>query len=606
MKLRNIILFAASCIIATSCADFLTEKSMNEMEKKETIKDADMAELVLLGAYRSLVEEGTYAANLSYFLNMGTDLSQVEGSSTENFRIVPANAFQSTQAEIQQTWQSLYGGIYRCNDFLERISAVLDGFASESDKERAIVYIAEARALRAMFYFELVRWYGHVPLMTSTAMSDRDPSTFVQADPVDVYKFIEEDLIYAKKTLPWANEDSYRSDNSFRFSRGAAMGLLAKVYATWAGAPLYDVSKWEAAAAVAGDLIKSRRHDLLDNYEDLWFNTCNSKWDPTESLIEISFYSPTASGGNADPIGRIGKWNGVKVYNTKPGRATTSGNVKVVHTFYKEWKENEPTDPRRGLSIAAYSHGYSQNSILYDEDYHVIGKADAKSFNAPFKEVRNKQNYVPGKWDIQKYVTEMNGNIGYLMNNDKSNVNWYFLRYADVLLLYAEALNEVNQGPTDEAYAAINKVRQRAAGSTDTNADRFSGYDSFYMPEGEYNIGTDSAPEMIQCYGGKGKLDDLSGLSYEEFKTAVRQERAYELAFEGHRKQDLIRWGIYTKTVQETYQKLASWWSAGDRQNDPFNYVVAAYTQEGKHELLPIPQREMDLCKANFTQNPNW
>lgn len=105
--------------------------------------------------------------------------------------------------------------------------------------------MGEARALRAMYYFELVRRYENIPLMTSTQMSNQSPSTFVQADPADVYKFIEDDLIYASEVLPYATDDTEREDNSFRFSKGAALGLLTKVYATWASK---DASKWEYAA----------------------------------------------------------------------------------------------------------------------------------------------------------------------------------------------------------------------------------------------------------------------------------------------------------------------------------------------------------------------
>ena len=88
------------------------------------------------------------------------------------------------------------------------------------------------------------------------------------------------------------------------------------------------------------------------------------------------------------------------------------------------------------------------------------------------------------------------------------------------------------------------------------------------------------------------KLDEAA------FREAVRKERAYELAFEGHRRLDLVRWGIYYKTIQETSNKLSNWYSSA-------NYVVAQYTEEGKHELMPIPQREMDLC-PQFKQNPKW
>ena len=143
-------------------------------------------------------------------------------------------------------------------------------------------------------------------------------------------------------------------------------------------------------------------------------------------------------------------------------------------------------------------------------------------------------------------------------------MNCYVLRYADVLLLYAEALNEWKHGPTTEAYDAINKVRRRGFGNPDDTS-----------------------------------ICDLpAGLDEAAFREAVRKERAYELAFEGHRRLDLVRWGIYYKTIQETSNKLSNWYSSA-------NYVVAQYTEEGKHELMPIPQREMDLC-PQFKQNPKW
>ncbi len=334
------------------------------------------------------------------------------------------------------------------------------------------------------------------------------------------------------------------------------MGLLAKVYATWAGYPIQDETKWEEAAKMAQKLIYSGKHDLLTDYETLWKNTCNGIWDPTESLIEVSFYSPTTGGGNADPCGRIGKWNGVKTTSVAGVRGRCAANVKVVHSFVLDWRQY-PEDKRQNLSVANYQ--YKDDYILWargssDTDASALANDADQS-----KRQKEKQNYTPAKWDIVKYVNQSNA----LINDDKSNVNWYILRYSDVLLLYAEALNEWKGGPTADAYAAINKVRKRG-------------------------------------YGGEGKYE-LSGLDQEGFRQAVRQERAFELAFEGHRKLDLIRWGVYYETIQKTNEDLNAWWES----NGTYNYVVAKHTVKGKHELLPIPQREMDLC-TQFEQNPNW
>ncbi|MDE7443757.1 MAG: RagB/SusD family nutrient uptake outer membrane protein, partial [Muribaculaceae bacterium] len=168
---------------------------------------------------------------------------------------------------------------------------------------------------------------------------------------------------------------------------------------------------------------------------------------------------------------------------------------------------------------------------------------------------RQRQNFTPAKWDIEKYCTAANT----IVNNEKSNVNWYILRYSDVLLLFAEALNE-SGGSLSDAIDAVNAVRTRGFGNTYHN-----------LP---YN------------------------LSREDLRAAIRDERAYELCFEGHRKQDLIRWGIYYDTIRETAQKVVDWYPTG-------NYTVAQFTIKGRHELLPIPQRDLDLM-TKCHQNPGW
>ena len=430
-------LFSTLCMgtAMTSCS--LDEVDYVDVDKNGYMKEARDAENVLLGVYQAGISDGAYGMNLSFYLNMGTDCEQVEGSTTENWRIVPTNAYPTTQSDIQSTWQALYTGVYRANDFMERLSVDMNSFETQGDKNLAAIYLAEARSLRALYYFELVRRFGNIPLMTSAAMSEQHPSTFVQADPVDVYKLIESDLKYAIDILPYATDDTYRDSNDFRFSKGAAMGLLAKVYATWAGYPLQDTSKWELAANVAGQLIKTGKHDLLPDFETLWYNTCNGVWDPTESLIEISFYSPTYS-ASSDPVGRIGKWNGVRATQIAGVRGRCAANEKVVHTFVLQWRDEDGVGPskheadtktsgmdwRRPLSIANYQYTDDGKALLTKGEKDTEQTAIADDLD-PTKEVKAKGSYTPAKWDIEKYTESANR----LINDDKSNVNWYVLRY---------------------------------------------------------------------------------------------------------------------------------------------------------------------------------
>jgi hypothetical protein len=531
----------------SSCSDLLDEKAQSQVDKNKFMNSASEAETVLLGVYRSMVSDNLYGYNLSLLFPLSTDIAQCEGSSTSSFRQIPTNAFTTSNSSVQGTWEDLYTGIYDANDFLETIATRYDSF-SATDKQLATIYMAEARTLRALYYFELLRWYGNIVLMTSTEQSYLQPSTFVQAAPDSVFKYIESDLKFAIENLPYASDDNIRSDNSFRISRGAALGLLTKVYATWAGYPVHDTSKWENAAQTAKILIDSGKHSLLPNYQTLWENTCNSVWNPAESLIEVSFYAPTVTGtASEDPCGRIGKWNGVVADMIAGTRGRNAGNVKVVYTFYRDWT-NGDLDLRRDLSVANYKYVGTTKTLL--------------STKTPDTDSKNWQIMTPAKWDTEKYVKAAN----VLIDNDKSNINWYILRYSDVLLLYAEALNEWKGGPTDEAYEAVNMVRRRGFG---------------------YPVTTSNATS-----------DLAAGMSQETFRNAVRQERAYELAFEGHRRQDLVRWGIYYETVKATGQALVDWYSSA-------NYAAVQYTMKNKHELFPIPQRECDIM-PNIKQNIGW
>ena len=557
-KIIYFLLILSITVMPFSCT--LEEESLTEISKENYVRNAAEAENILLGVYRGMIPDAMYAYHLSILFNITTDIAQTEGSTANGFRVIPTNAFTTSQKEVQDTWSALYKAIYNANNFMETLEAKVSDFPA-GDKPLAKIYMAEARGLRGLFYFELVRRFGHIALMKNTAMSQQHPSTFVQADPREVYEFIEADLLFAAENLPYADEDRYRSNPSFRLSKGSALGLLAKVYATWAGHPVQDASKWEQAAKTAGLLIESNRHGLLADYEQLWRNAGAGLWDWQESLIEVSFYSPTTTGAAEDPCGRIGKWNGVSADAIAGARGRNAGNVKVIHAFVLDWR-NYTADKRRDISIANYQY-VGNNQQLYVRTASSTPEQDVANDADETKSQKSKQNYTPAKWDTEKYVPASNE----LMSNDKSNVNWYILRYSDVLLIYAEAVNEWKHGPTADAYAAVNMVRRRGYG------------------------------EPISLTSAAADLP--AGLSQADFRERVRKERAFELAFEGHRRLDLVRWGRYFDAIQETSRALSSWWEGGDA----FNFPARQYTTE-RHNLFPIPQHEMDI--TNFTQNTGW
>ena len=267
MKNLKYYLFTLVCMIGVSSCS-LDETSYMEIEKKDYMNNAAEAEKVLLGVYRDMVQDGMYGFHLSLYFTLPNDLAKVEGVNIDGFRLIPSNAYTSSLAENRTTWLNLYNAIYDANYFIEALQRKIGSY-DETDYKLSAVYMAEARCLRALYYFELLRWYGHIALITNTAQSYQDPATFVQADPAEVYRFIEADLQYGIDNLPYAVDDNIRSDNSFRFSKGAALGLLTKVYATWAGAPVRDTSKWERAAKTAKVLVESGKHSLLEEYDQL-------------------------------------------------------------------------------------------------------------------------------------------------------------------------------------------------------------------------------------------------------------------------------------------------------------------------------------------------
>lgn len=541
MKTLKYIIAVFAAAVLASCS--LDEQAFTQMEQGNYMKNAAEAENVLLGVYENLTNDHMYGYHLSLYFTLGTDQAKVSGSSLDGFRDIPSNFYSTSAVQVQQTWAALYNAIYDANDFIERLSCVVENY-SAADKNRAAVMMAEARALRALYYFELVRWYGNIVLMKTTADSKKHPSTFEQATPQQVYEFIEQDLLYAIKTLPYADEDTYRTSSAYRISKAGAIGLLTKVYATWAGYPVRDDSKWQKAVATAKPLIESGKHGLHSDYEQLWKNTSTGVWDPLESLMEVSFYANVISGGDA--VGRIGKWNGVQSEQISTDYIRISAYWTVVPPFISNWKQQEPNDKRLSLSFADYTYNAKKEKIMIGKgfDSAMTTVSERKQFNGKL--------YV-AKWDLIKYVET------HLSDANYTNTNWYLLRYSDVLLLYAEALNELNKAPNDDAYEAVNQVRRRA--------------------------GLSNLP---------------SGLSYQTFQQAVRNERSHELCFEGHRKQDLVRWGIYYDAIQQTVSDLDQW-----HEDANASYLIGEYTVKGKHELLPIPQRDLDmmtLCK----QNPNW
>lgn len=391
-------------------------------------------------------------------------------------------------------WTWCYIAIQRCNVAIERIPGI--GMDDNLIKR----YVAEAKFIRAMMYFNLVRFYGGVSLVTKETLSTSQEEINVPRSSLDeVYTLIENDLKDIENTLP----TTYTGIDKGRVTKGAAKGLLAKVYLTRAGNNASS-PYWAQAAAKAKEVIDLNVYDLWANFKDV-FEKVNR--GGKESVFEIMFSTDV------------------------------SGNF---HSSY--WTpRGDPRVPFNGFGTIR------PTKSLYD----LFAPADAR------RNVTFLHSYVNSNTGATVNLTIDNPNAALAISFDKltdlaskvyggGGKSFPYMRFSEILLVYAEALNESNGSPTSDAYNAVNRIRQRA-----------------------------------------GLANLISGLSRAQFRDSVITERRKELAFEGHRWFDLVRTGVLLPAVN------AETSFGRNPQIKPH------------HILFPIPLREMGANPA-LVQNPGY
>ena len=369
--------------------------------------------------------------------------------------------------QIHDTWRGLYEGVYRSNLAIANIPGINMAEALKSQ------YLGEAKFLRALFYFDLVNIFGAVPLVTQP-LPNTDASLIARTPVADVYKVIIADLLAAEAGLPV----SHSGANLGRVTKGAAQALLGKVY-------LYN-KDYANAEKYFLLVINSGKYGLMDNFQEVWHRSFENN---KESIFEVQFADIGGSGSN----GRNGSYLPAVNGATGSGLATK----RAFDAF-------DPTDPRRAMSIFRPGDSFAPN---------------VSTALATFSAVWSATGYAvkKGMWPIM-YV-------------NSNGINYPIIRYADVLLMYAEAANELNK--LTEARAAVNQVRARP---------------SVNMPA-LTAVNTGSKADMFN---------------------AINKERQVELMFEFIRFNDLRRWGL-------ALQELG-----------PIGY-------QAKHALFPIPQLELDI-----------
>lgn len=481
----------ALTLLGACSGDFLDKQPLDTINTENYPLTAEELVTVVNGAYQPLQWPKLYnmrmwtsdimAGNSIVGAGGGTD--GIETQDMANFIIQPDNA------GVLDLWRGPWPGILMANIVLET-APTLD--IDEAVKNRSL---GEAHFLRAHYYFILVRYFGDLPLVTRPMSSDGE--LFPERDPAnEVYALIIDDLTKAIELLP--TKASYGPQDVGRASKGAAYGILAKVQLTLGNYP--EVVRLTT-------LVEGLGYGLNDNYYD---NFNIDAENSMESIFEVQY----ASDGGYD--------------------------------FWSNENQSSWTSPfmgPKGANFVGGGYGWNQPTREFMDRY-AMGdlRKDVTVFYPGCPDFDGKAylgEYSYTGYNVRKFLVPLSAVSSY----DNSPMNFPVLRFADVLLMRAEALNEL--GRTPEAEIDLNRVRGRAG------------------------------------------LDDIvPGLSQADFREAVLGERRLELAFEGQRWFDLIR-------------------VDGGQYGLDFLHGIGKTNASEKHLLFPVPQIEIDR-NPKLTQNPGY
>lgn len=610
MKKSKCLLVVFLFLAGSSCTKFLDTKPEDFLSPEYYYNNENQVNTALAGIYNKLSDtrEGAPLYSSAYFTFMGTEGDDGFYRKGPERNVPGQFLYNASAPHIANLWRVLYEGVNLANVMLEK----LDG--ADMDNAKREIVRGETLFLRAYYYFLLVSNFGDVPLTLQSTVTP-DFNGIERTTAKTVYAQITKDMEQAYDLVPTATVVGYGG----RVNKSAVAGILARVYLYWAGEPIKDISKYQNARDWAYEVIRYGEHALNPSFEQVFINYAADKYDVKESIWEVEFY-----GNRTDrprQAGMVGNYIGIVSSNDSIGRS--NGNVWASGRLYQLY---QPGDLRRDWTIAPY---------LY---------SPATSTNKSFYGATDIWTRYAGKYR-REYETFLPKSVGY------TPINFPLLRYSDVLLMFAEAENQIHGAPTPDAISAVNQVRQRAYGSslygnrlqTITVVNRGSGYTSapvvniaggnpavpatatatisggrvttvtitnpgsFYKTTPEVQIsftgggGTGATATAIITSPGDADLtsDDISDQL--SFLLAIQDERSRELAFECLRKYDLVRWGIYVSSMKA----MANSYLSSSASSQAKNVATALGSIDSRHLLFPIPTHEMSLNRK-LVQNPGW
>ena len=482
-------------LLLSGC-DFLNRSPYDSVDTSQGFQTLADAEAAINAAYQPLQWAKLYNMRI-WTLDIIAGNSEVgAGGGTDGEETVDLANFiaDADNFAALDLWRGPSPGILRCNFVLQKVPAMN---IDETIKNRIL---GEAHFLRAHYYFLLVRLFGGVPLQTEPADSNSD-LLLPRASAEEVYELIVEDLDQAITLLP--QRSAYTQEHIGRATKEAAMAELARVYLTH----YQDYEHYQLVVDLCEE-IRKMGYQLEADYADLWNP---SKQNGVESIFEVQYYGKT----NYD------FWS-------------NENQASWLSTF---------TGPRNS-GMAAGCYGWNQPTAEFVSQYETGDVRKEKTVfytGCPtFDGMTYSSAYSTTGYNVRKFLLTKTQSPDY----NTSNQNWVVTRYADVLLMKAEALNEMGQ--TTLAEAPLYEVR---------------------------------------CRAGLTNRSTIEGLSQMQMREKIIHERRMELAFEGHRWFDMIRY----------------------KDNYALNFLhsIGKTSATSKHLLLPIPTQERE-ANPKLTQNPGW
>lgn len=554
-------ILAAGVMSMASCSDFLDQTSPSELTNETISQSTYYTGLTVNKIYGGLAQDATYSQYIPIIWGLNSDCELVDGLGDDATNATSERGNMNYNANpgwsrLAQVWDAMYGVIENANLTIEMVESSPLTTGGGSDQKTMERYKGEALTLRAMLYFDLIRFFGDIPLKLESSKSDLSNAYLEKTDRDVIMDTLIVDLKKAIELLPWAGEVSTYSTE--HVTKGYAHALLANIALTRAGWAIREKAKdgyetaiytdatyptqrcdaatrkamYELALEHLSAIISNGTHKLNPSIENEWYLLNQRQLDQTyrENIFEI----PMGLGVSSE----LGYTVGVRINGASAqygAKGNSSGKMKVTAPFF--WSFDKK-DLRRDITCCNLQ--LKETSGVLKEE--MLG-------NTPFA------IYV-GKWDIRKMNEEWRqaaiatGNAKWM-----SGINVVRMRYPQVLLMYAEVMNEL-AGPDGNYAGSAGMTARQALAEVHCRA-----FDQADKAEAQSYI-------------------DAIPADKETFFEAIVDENAWELAGEGVRKFDLIRWNLLTEKTQEFKDNYVA--QMNDEINGYPEKIYFNYTDESK------------------------